>query len=67
MISTDLLKVKSKLYLQNVSNLWAENLDLLNLRQSDGVLPVSALAADALTENVFIITENHKLINDQVR
>ena len=31
----------------------------LKLCQKDGVVPVSALATDVLTENVFIITEDH--------
>lgn len=43
----------------NVSNLWNEHHETLKLCQKDGVVPVSALATDVLTENVFIITEDH--------
>lgn len=50
--------------LQNVSNLWLENQTLLELDQSDGINPVLALSADVLTENIFIITENHQDVDD---
>ena len=44
---------------QNVSNLWNEHHENLKVCEKDGVVPVSALATDVLTENVFIITEDH--------
>merc|ERR1712008_326269 len=44
---------------KNVSNLWNEHPENLKLCEKDGVVPVSALATDVLTEKVFIITEDH--------
>jgi len=44
---------------KNVSNLWNEHHENLKVCEKDGVVPVSALATDVLTENVFIITEDH--------
>lgn len=43
-----------------MSNLWIEDQFLLDLSPKEGVVPVLALSADVLTENVFIITENHR-------
>ena len=45
-----------------MSNLWDENRSVLNLDEQNGVVPILALAADGLTENVFLITEDHKPI-----
>ena len=56
---TKLFKFQKIFAFQNVSNLWNEHHENLKLCQKDGVVPVSALATDVLTENVFIITEDH--------
>ena len=45
--------------MQNVSNLWEEHCQSLNLCEIDGIVPVLALAADELTENVFVLPENY--------
>ena len=50
--------------MQNVSNLWEEHCQSLNLCEIDGIVPVLALAADELTENVFVLTENYDQVRD---
>ena len=49
---------------QNASNLWEEHWQSLNFNEVNAVVPVLALAADELTENVFVITENYKPVQD---
>ena len=46
-----------------MSNLWHENETFLHLDEENGVVPILALAADGLTENVFLITEDHKPVD----
>ena len=36
----------------------------MNFREIDGIVPVLALAADELTENVFILTQHYEEINE---
>ena len=36
----------------------------MNLCEIDGIVPVLALAADELTENVFVLTENYDQTKD---
>ena len=49
-----------QIFFQNASNLWEEHWQSLNFNELDAVVPVLALAADELTENVFVITENYQ-------
>ena len=48
------------LHLQNVSNIWDDYRDWLNLNLSEEILPILALAADPLTENIFFIVNDSK-------
>ena len=47
-----------------MSNLWEEHWQNLNFSQENSIVPILALAADELTENVFVITENFPIFQD---
>ena len=70
----DKVKIKKKalhsiwrIFFQRVSNLWTEYEETIELCENDGINPILALAIDDLTENVFIITQNHEPLDQVIK
>ena len=72
----DKVKIKKKsftfnltnfFFFQRVSNLWTEYEEIIELCENDGINPILALAIDDLTENVFIITQNHEPLDQVIK
>ena len=57
----------NEFYFQRVSNLWTEYEETIELCENDGINPILALAVDDLTENVFIITQNHEPLDQVIK